>query len=408
LRINAEGSGGRSPEVMTMIVLRPSQGFARVSRRRPCRVCGKPDWCSYTRDEQVSICMRVHEGARRINRHGGAIFVHNHDSEASFLYLHQQQGAPVTAPAPVKVRDVIYQTLIRLSPAACYRKELIEDVKGLRARGFAENHLAGYGALPPQARERDRLAQQILRTVNESCPEITTLCGIPGFWRDHDGWHLWTRADYAHPKLLIPCRDSDGLIRACQLRSPGFARNRLRYCWLSSKDRPEGTSSGSPLHFTFQQSNLPPDASIIIVEGLLKADALVALRPHLFAVATSGVAANHELLIDSTRGRRVILAVDQDYLTNPAVCLSLAALLARRCESEHTLDTTRIACWPTSVKGIDDAAVRRLPIGTVGVDAWLRQLGAAGGRGRLRCNVKTFPLLGELLQRLAVSRQIVD
>lgn len=358
-----------------MIALRPSQGFARVNRHRPCRICGKPDWCSYTRDEQVSICMRVHEGARRINQHGGAIFVHTSNSKASFLYLRQQQGAPDAAPAPINVRDVIYQSLLRLSPAARYRKELVEGVKGLRVRGFTENHLEGYGALPPQARERDLLAKQILGTVNEQCPKITTLGGIPGFWRDHNGWHLWNRADYAQPRLLIPCRDSNGLIQACQIRSPGFARKRLRYCWLSSKDLPEGTGSGNPLHFTFRQGNLPTAASVMIVEGLLKADVLVALRPQLFAVATSGVAANHELLIDSTKGRQVTLAIDQDYLTNPAVCLSLAALLARRSKSERTLDTTQIACWPTSVKGIDDAAVRRLPIGTVSVDAWLRQLG---------------------------------
>jgi hypothetical protein len=317
--------------------------------------------------------MRVHKGARRINQHGGAIFVHAPDSEKPFLYLRPQQGAPDAAPAPAKIRDVIYQTLIRLSPATRYRRELVEGVKGLRVRGFAENHLEGYGALPPQARERDLLAKEILRTVNEQCPEITTLCGIPGFWRDHNGWHLWTRADYAQPKLLIPCRDSNGLIQVCQMRSPGFARKRLRYCWLSSKTLPEGTSSGNPLHFTFQQSNLPPDASVMIVEGLLKADALVALRPRLFAVATSGVAANHEMLVDLTKGRHVTLAVDQDYLTNPAVCLSLAALLVRRAKSESTLASTQIACWPTGVKGIDDAAVRRLPIGTIGVEMWLRR-----------------------------------
>jgi hypothetical protein len=89
---------------MMMIVLRPSQGFARVTKRRPCRICGKPDWCSYTRDEQVSICMRVHEGARRINQQGGAIFVHASNSEASFLYLRQKHGSPDTVPAPIKVR----------------------------------------------------------------------------------------------------------------------------------------------------------------------------------------------------------------------------------------------------------------------------------------------------------------
>lgn len=357
-----------------MIKLLPSQGFARVNRHRPCHVCGKPDWCSYTRDEQVSICMRVHEGARRINQHGGAIFVHTPDSEISPFYIPSKPSAPHSALAPINVRDIIYQTLIRLSPATRYRKKLVEGVKGLRARGFAEGHLENYGGLPTQAWERDLLAKQILTRVNEQCPEITSLRGVPGFWQDHRGWHLWTRADYAHPRLLIPCRDGCGLIQAFQMRSPGFTRKRMRYCWLSSNGLPEGASSGNPLHFTFRRSELPPDSPALIVEGLLKADALVALRPRLFAVATSGVAANHEALIDLTKGRRVILAFDQDYLTNPAVCLSLAAFLARRMKCESTLSTTQIACWPIDVKGIDDAAIRRLPINTVSMEMWFRQL----------------------------------
>ena len=44
-----------------------SNVFCRVNRRRPCRICGKPDCCSYyVRDgELISICMRVSDGARK-------------------------------------------------------------------------------------------------------------------------------------------------------------------------------------------------------------------------------------------------------------------------------------------------------------------------------------------------------
>jgi hypothetical protein len=54
-----------------------SNVFGRVNRRRPCRICGKPDWRSYVRcdGERISICMRVSDGARKINCHGGAIFI---------------------------------------------------------------------------------------------------------------------------------------------------------------------------------------------------------------------------------------------------------------------------------------------------------------------------------------------
>ncbi len=37
--------------------------MARVSRKRPCRVCEKGDWCLVARDGSAAICARVSEGA---------------------------------------------------------------------------------------------------------------------------------------------------------------------------------------------------------------------------------------------------------------------------------------------------------------------------------------------------------
>ncbi|MCI0420953.1 MAG: hypothetical protein L0312_17265 [Acidobacteria bacterium] len=83
------------------------------------------------------------------------------------------------------------------------------------------------------------------------------------------------------PRLLIPVRDGSGLIQACQMRLPLAMKKGLRYLWLSSSDLPHGTGSGSPLHFRFRLADLPRDAWIVIVEGVLKADVLSALRPEL-------------------------------------------------------------------------------------------------------------------------------
>lgn len=66
-----------------------SSGFARVNRRRPCAVCGKPDWCVYTRNEQVSVCMRVSAGAIRMNSQGGFIHIHSNGSPAMGLAVQQ-------------------------------------------------------------------------------------------------------------------------------------------------------------------------------------------------------------------------------------------------------------------------------------------------------------------------------
>jgi hypothetical protein len=36
-----------------------SVGFTCVSKKRPCRVCRKPTYWGFSRDEGTSICMRV-------------------------------------------------------------------------------------------------------------------------------------------------------------------------------------------------------------------------------------------------------------------------------------------------------------------------------------------------------------
>jgi hypothetical protein len=153
-----------------------------------------------------------------------------------------------------------------------------------------------------------------------------------------------------------------------------FAAKGLRYLWLSSSDLPHGTGSGSPLHFKFRLADLPRDAWIVIVEGVLKADVLSALRPELYVVATPCVTANHDALVELTHGRLVWIGFDQDHYSNETVCFHLAALIARRLRRERTLATTRIASWDACVKGIDDAAVRNLPITSISVQRWLDRL----------------------------------
>jgi hypothetical protein len=65
---------------------------------------------------------------------------------------------------------------------------------------------------------------------------------------------------------------------------------------------------------------------------------------------------------------------DRDFYSNEAVCFHLAALVARRLRRERTLATTRIASWDARVKGVDDAAVRNLPITSISVQQWLDRL----------------------------------
>lgn len=125
--------------------------FCRVNRRHPCRICGKPDWCSYTTENmQISICMRIKTGARKINAQGGAIFIHGDGSVPSRIIVN-----PVKAPlAPIEIRDTLYSQLINVSPATHFRRLFITGENGLLTRGLNKRHLGNYGGLPAEWRER--------------------------------------------------------------------------------------------------------------------------------------------------------------------------------------------------------------------------------------------------------------
>lgn len=318
--------------------------------------------------------MRVSEGARKINRHGGAIFIHENWREERAIEIPTVGHLPQSPIALIGVRDFVYGRLIELSPAERYRSLLIDSEKGLRTRGLSECQFGNYGGLPAGSRERDRLARQLLREASGRFPGADTLQGIPGFWEDRRGAHLWKSKDYLLPRLLIPVRDEAGRIQACQMRLPFATKKSGRYLWLSSSDLPHGCGSCNPLHYKFRPADLPRDAQIVIVEGVLKADVLFALRPDLHIVATPCVTANHDALVELTHGQRALVGFDADSYTNETVCFHLASLIAKRMRREQTLATTRIASWDGQVKGIDDAAVRNLPITFISVHRWLNRL----------------------------------
>ena len=82
----------------------------------------------------------------------------------------------------------------------------------------------------------------------------------------------------------------------------------------------------------------------------------------------------HQELVSATRGRQVLLAFDQDYHSNQAVCTQMAALIASRIQAEKTPITTRIAVWDGRAKGIDDAALARVEIRSVSITEWFKSL----------------------------------
>jgi hypothetical protein len=170
---------------------------------------------AYSRNgERISICMRVSDGARKINRHGGAIFIHEDWREEKGIDVHAVADIPQSPVAPIEIRDFVYGRLIEISPATLYPGALIAGEKGLLARGLSEYHFGDYGGLPPSSRERGRLARLLQQEINDHFPDAASLRGIPGFWEDGQGVNLWKPKDYLLPRLLIPVRDGSGRIQA--------------------------------------------------------------------------------------------------------------------------------------------------------------------------------------------------
>ncbi|HXQ35071.1 MAG TPA: hypothetical protein VN843_13740 [Anaerolineales bacterium] len=125
--------------------------------------------------------------------------------------------------ASLEIRDAVFRELIRISPASNYVPELVAGPAGLLSRGLLEEHATSYGALPRTRRERATLAGILNDYVSARFPAYAQshsgagVVGVPGFWQELSGVvHIWKPRNYDMPFLLIPYKDANGLIQACQ------------------------------------------------------------------------------------------------------------------------------------------------------------------------------------------------
>jgi hypothetical protein len=202
-----------------------SGGFKRVSKKRPCRICGKPTYCGFSTDEGTSICMRVSAGARGPSRNGGNIHVHTEIPIITFPPTITTPNCESIPLAPLEIRDAVFQELIRMSSASNYREELVNGPGGLLSRGLLEERATSYGALPPTKRERSSIAEILSSQVRNHFPDYAKLysgagvVGVPGFCQDPRAVvPIWKPRNYLMPILVIPYKDANGRIQACQIR----------------------------------------------------------------------------------------------------------------------------------------------------------------------------------------------
>ncbi|CAN5463604.1 hypothetical protein BH20ACI3_BH20ACI3_35050 [soil metagenome] len=329
--------------------------------------------------------MRNSSGSKGTSRNGGNIFHHNRLFLVANPRLKKALAPPPIEIAPIETRNAVYEELIRRSPALKYYSQLIAGPAGLRSRGLSELDTHNYGALPRTQKERASLARTLNKFIKVRFPVYArrstraALIAVPGFWQDECGnAQLWNSRDYNMPLLVIPYRDDENRIQACQLRlHPNDLRTGVKkYRWLACPFPFRGASSGTPIHFTFRSADLPPGRTVIITEGALKADVLLSLRPKARVIATSSVSCSHPEIIDAARNYYALIAFDADYKTNPAVARQLARLIAAREQdiaAHHLKTTTRIVTWQR-YKGIDDAVLAHVPLETMTILEWISTL----------------------------------
>ena len=163
-------------------------GFRRVTRHRRCRVCGKPDWCGYRADEQISICMRVSDGSKGTSRNGGYIYHHGKLSLSTNIRLERKPIPLSIEIAPIDIRNAVYNELIRRSPALKYRSQLVDGPNGLLSRGLREPELLHYGALPPTQEERISLANTLNKFMTLEFPQYAAQTTHAGAGRSIQVW----------------------------------------------------------------------------------------------------------------------------------------------------------------------------------------------------------------------------
>ena len=354
-------------------------GYRRVSKKRPCSICGKSDWCSTTATETISFCARSTLNADRVSRHGWGVYYDRYSDLEFNRTFHrtlksQKPQLQIPTASPV-IRDHVYRKLIKFFPASS-NYSIVNGRGGLLERGISDH--SQYGSLPRTVSERIALVERLVKEVGKEVgSEATSLIGIPGFWKDANGeTRLWTRFDSNDELLLIPFIGRNGLIQACQIRFMKYVEGSSgNYAWLSSARERQGSSPGSPLHHACPCNGF--ENPVLVTEGALKAATAQRFLTDSYVVGNSGVATAHQEILETARGRKLEIAFDNDSFTNPHVARAMAALVRLRQSDQirHDYDEeVRVVTWDRSLKGIDEALLTDTRLQYLSVSEWLKQL----------------------------------
>jgi len=281
-----------------------------VTRKHPCPICEKPDWCGLTDDGAIAICMRVVDGSIRDARNGGFVHVLKEREREAWRKPIQPKVSQSVTPiiAPIDRRHAVYTSLLEnLTLSGRHGDDLMR--RGLHDTFIANNLFA---SVPGEGRAK---------VICSGLASRFDLHGVPGFFQQDDDWRLAV-GDWC-AGYFVPVRDLAGRIQALQIRRE---RGESRYTWLSSKEKPEGVTSGSPVHFA--ASHRLEQGSAIITEGALKSD-VIAQFTESAVIGLAGInnyKPSFGAALKAAGVRIVRIAFDADWQSNPAVSRGLERL----------------------------------------------------------------------------------
>lgn len=303
--------------------------WERVTRARPCAICGRPGWCRRSLDGELAACWRVDTGEG----------LHRQDKNGSDFWLYPQNGAstrkPSLQPEPQRAdpgrRNAVYRSLLALLRLSPDHRRALED-RGLSA---ATIRRLEFRTLPPW--DRQGLAAVLWRKHGSLCE------GVPGWCRR--GGHPFLAGAAG---LLIPIVDSSGHLVACRVRADD-ASDDPRYSWLSSSSDGGPSAEAAP----YWCSRPGSSGLVRLTEGELKAAVATELSG-IPTVSIPGVTLWPRALdlLEQLGATEVLISFDADWRTNPSVARSL--LQARAALVALGLPVSFEVWPPEHGKGIDD------------------------------------------------------
>jgi hypothetical protein len=334
-------------------------GFVRVSKKNPCQICGKPDYCTYTKDGNLALCMRVSAGSIKTAKNNAFIHVLNAQPNHKEVSAHSAQ--PIKKSGNSGKSESEDSHADHLNQVYTFLLEECLTLNGNHAeqlrvkRDLSDTTIAAklYASVPTKSG---------LQSVNQKMREKfgDQLKGVAGFYKDE--WErIWKIQLASGGGFFVPYRNEKGLISGLQIRNDDES---TKYIWFSTNPEyfNEGTSSGAPLHFTLPDL-VKETGEIVITEGALKADCF-SERTGKPCVALAGVTGvNFENLSSRIKKvfpelQKVIIAYDADWKQNDSVRKALIRLSRSLKRSGF-----EVVIWDWDIKfgkGIDDLAANEI------------------------------------------------